>query len=349
MSSSENDLFATVSDKTSPADVERCLWMHYQIRGQANTLSSERDENFHIKAEDGKQFILKFTHSAEDRSVTDFQTKAMLHVVATDPTLPVARLIATHDGNYFCLARIGNGPERVLRLYSFLEGIPLFQIERTTSLRRNLGISLARLDLALSNFQHHASDHELLWDIKHTAKLKSLLEEMPEGERRDLAEKFMRNFEEFVQPKLSDLRYQVIHNDLNAFNVIVDGSDHDQVTGIVDFGDMVRAPLINELAVACSYQLSRNINPLDTAAEFIAGYHSVLPLRPLEVALLFDLIASRLLMTVVITGWRARRYPENAAYILRNNQNSWDGLERFSKMSREDAKCYLLTTCGIEV
>ena len=48
-----------------------------------------------------------------------------------------------------------------------------------------------------------------------------------------------------------------------------------------------------------------------------------LPLRAEELALLHTLITARLVMVVAISGWRAARYPENAAYLLRNNAVSW--------------------------
>ena len=137
---------------------------------------------------------------------------------------------------------------------------------------------------------------------------------------------------------LSRVRKQVIHNDLNPYNVLVSPQDHSTTVGLIDFGDLVHAPLINELGVACSYQLSQNTNPLDSAAELLGAYHEVNPLARAEVDLLYDLIAARLVMTVAITGWRARNYPENETYILRNNPLSWDGLERIAKMPRKSAQ-----------
>jgi Ser/Thr protein kinase RdoA (MazF antagonist) len=67
---------------------------------------------------------------------------------------------------------------------------------------------------------------------------------------------WLAHFMQQVQPRLGGLRHQVIHNDLNPYNVLVDPQDHITTVGLIDFGDMVQAPLINELAVACSYQLS---------------------------------------------------------------------------------------------
>ena len=69
----------------------------------------------------------------------------------------------------------------------------------------------------------------------------------------------------------------------------------------------------------------------------IAAYHAVLPLEPAEFSVLFDLIATRMAMTIVISSWRAARYPANRNYILRNNAAAWARLQRMAALSRDQA------------
>jgi Ser/Thr protein kinase RdoA (MazF antagonist) len=40
------------------------------------------------------------------------------------------------------------------------------------------------------------------------------------------------------------LRRQVIHSDLHGDNVLTVSDDENRIAGVIDFGDMVRAPLI---------------------------------------------------------------------------------------------------------
>ena len=92
------------------------------------------------------------------------------------------------------------------------------------------------------------------------------------------------------------------------------------------------------------------INPKFCLKFLIASYY--LDLFPQwereEVALLYELILTRLCMTVTITGWRASRYPENKTYILRNNGLSWDGLQRLQAVGRDAAQAFLLQVCGMK-
>ncbi|WP_174875546.1 phosphotransferase [Vogesella oryzae] len=343
-----DQLFSTMGSTTSLQAASELLWQHYGLRGSASPLNSERDQNFRIDGDDGRQYVLKLTHPAEARGVTDFQTRALLHAASRDPSLPIPRVIPRLDGEPYAAITLPDGTQRVLRLLSYLHGQPLHQIMRSAAQRRHLGYTLGRLDVALGDFSHPSAGHALLWDIQHSDRLQPLLAELPAGERTATLAAFLQHFVRDIQPALAGLRRQVIHNDLNPYNVLVDPQEQITTCGLIDFGDMVQAPLINELAVACSYQLSGNANPLDSAAELIAGYHQACPLLREEVLLLYDLILTRLCMTVTITGWRAARYPDNQTYILRNNGLSWDGLQRLGALDRAEAQAFLLQVCGMK-
>jgi Ser/Thr protein kinase RdoA (MazF antagonist) len=213
---------------------------------------------------------------------------------------------------------------------------------------RALGTLLGQLGLALRDFTHAAAGHDLAWDIKNIGKLRNLLYDMPNPSHRELARYFFENFEKHAAAYLPSLRAQVVHNDLNPYNVVVDASDQDRVTGIFDFGDMVYTSLINDVAIGACYQVSTGKHALETAAEFVGAYHAVVPLELIEVDLLFDLMAARFLATVAITSWRAARYPPNSTYILRNNPSAWAGLENLYSLSREQAQFILRRACNME-
>ncbi len=340
-------VLTTSAPASSIADAEEIARRYYGLSAQATLLTGERDQNFLITTDDAR-YVLKATNPAEDRAVTNFQTEVLLHIYQVDPELPVPRIHLGLEGEAEVLVDTGDVQPRLVRLVSFLPGVPLASVsERSATLRRNMGHGLARLGLALRGFFHPSAGHELLWDLKHASRLRDLLVHLEDDQRRALATRCIDRFEEHVLPVLPRLRGQVIHNDYNPSNVMVDEDDHEQITGILDFGDMVYAPLINDLGVAAAYHLADSDTPLATAAELIGAYHEVLPLEEGEVDLLFDLIATRLTMTVVITGWRAARYPENRDYILRHNAMSWTGLERLSRVSREQGRDILRQACNM--
>ena len=142
---------------------------------------------------------------------------------------------------------------------------------------------------------------------------------------------------------------QPVHNDLNPHNVVVDPETHAVVAGIIDFGDLTCTARVNDLAITAAYQVADSDDPLAPACEMIAAYHAVLPLEPAEFSVLFDLIATRMAMTIVISSWRAARYPANRNYILRNNAAAWARLQRMATLSRDQATLQIQRACDVGV
>ncbi len=315
----------------------------FGVVGTARLLTGERDHNFHLRDHEGRELVLKLVHPAEDPGVTAFHSEALLHIATVDPALPTPRLQVSHTG--VGCSVVLNGAPRQVRLLTYLQGNPLHLRPATSALRRDLGACLARLDLALAGFSHPSDRHSLLWDLQHAAQVRPLLDALPR-DLRALPERSMERFERDVVPVLPRLRAQVIHNDFNPHNVLSDG---DRIAGIIDFGDMVRAPLVQDLATAAAYQILAEGPVLEAPGQLVAAFHAVCPLTEDEIAVLPDLIAARLMLTIAISSWRAARHPDNAAYILRNQPDSWRGLARLDALDRAASVEYLQQVCAREV
>lgn len=307
----------------------------FGLSGRLDPLTSERDQNFRLTAEDGRRYVLKIANAAEPREVTNFQTRAFAHIAKAAPNLPVQRVIPTLGGDEETLLPGGH----VLRLLTWLDGTPLHAALRSKALRRSVGIMAARLTQALEGFTHPAEDHELIWDIRNAAKLRPLLPSVTEHELRALCTKALDRFDAETAPALAALPWQVVHADFNPHNLLTDPA-HREITGILDFGDMVRTARICDLAVAASYHADP-AQPLEALTDVIGGWHSVLPLLPGEEAQILDLVTLRMVTTAVLSNWRAARQPENAAYFLRNLPSSRAGFLALSALDRDKAQADL--------
>lgn len=302
-----------------PVDtLARLARTHWGVTGTFQPLTSERDLNHRIDTGTAS-FTLKLSNPAEPPAMTDFQTLALLHVARQDPDLPTPRVIPTHDGRHVVPTTDG-----ALRLLSWCHGTPIARLPRSPALARATGDALARLTAALTGFVHPADDHFLLWDIRRFAALQPLVPLLPLALQTEV-QAFSPIFQTRIAPALAGLPTQVVHADFNPHNLLSDPDSPDRITGILDFGDMVRTPRICDLAVAASYLVDPD-KPLLLLVPMVAAYHARLPLLPAELALLPDLIMARMLTTLTISNWRAARYPENAAYILRNAPASETGL-----------------------
>ncbi|MGL4238715.1 phosphotransferase, partial [Tabrizicola sp.] len=310
---------------------------HWGVTGTLTPLTSERDQNHRLDTATAS-YTLKLANPAEPPDLTDFQTKALLHVAAQDPGLPTPRVIPARDGRALIPT-----PDGALRLLSWCPGTPIAGLPRTPALAHAIGDALARLTTALTGFSHPADSHILLWDIRQFPRLEPLTPALPPDLAAEVT-RFRTRFDTNIAPTLTHLPTQVVHADFNPHNLLAAAENPDQISGILDFGDMVRTPRICDLAVAASY-LVEPATPLALLTPLVTAYHSRLPLLPDEIALLPDLITARMLTTLTIATWRATRYPENATYILRNTPSAQAGLQAFRDTAPETLASDLLAAC----
>lgn len=331
-------------------DAEQLIRVVFDVTGKAERLTSERDLNFRISdGNDTARYLLKITNPAEPPNITDFQTAALLHIHRHAPDLPVSRVMPTREGLDTARVALADGNTCSVRLLTYLQGQVQQQSTPSLAQRAALGQMLARLDLALQNYRHPASQRPLLWDLVHGAsQIRPLAQAIALSEKRALALEFLEQYEREVLPMLPDLRRQVIHNDFNPHNILVSAQDPAQISGILDFGDMVEAPLVCDLAVAASYQVDEAValgaaNAMAPALALIQAYHQNLPLTDAERDVLWTLIALRHILTLAITEWRAGQFPENSRYILRNHARAWQGLRQLASLSPQARQASLRT------
>ena len=319
----------------SDAGAAELLLRHWGVEGSLKRLTSERDLNFHVQTAT-RGYVLKLSNPAEPAEVTDFQTRALLHLEGRG--LPVPEVIRSRAGASTVETPVGR-----LRLLTYLEGLPLHLAPRNAAQRQAVGAMAARLARSLAGFSHPAADLFLQWDIRQAAHLAPLLPDIDAADRL-LCAAVLDRFRAEAAPALPGLRWQVVHNDLNPHNVLADPADADRIAGILDFGDMVRTALVCDLAVAASYQVDPAA-PLASLAEFSAAWAAEYPLLPAEARLIPLLTRCRWLTTLAIASHRAARWPENAPYILRNVPAARAGLTAFASIPRELAAETLAQAC----
>lgn len=301
------------------------------IAGRARPLASERDANFRIDPDDGGTAqVLKITHPDEDPAVAAYQSAALAHASRTDPTLPIPQVMPTLAGA--ACHRIDAAKPRIARMVGWIDGQPIAEQSVSAGFRDALGALIARLDLALGGFTADAPQHDFVWDLSQAAALRGLLHHVENPDLRGLAARTLDSFADEIAPRLTAMRRQAIHNDMNPHNVLIDPAAPDAPAAIIDFGDMVEGPLVNEMAIALAYEPVDGPDPLAAAAGLLAGYTRILPLLPDEIAVLPGLIAARRATTVVVSSWRAAAEPANRDYLLRNMGGAVAGLRCFAEL-----------------
>ena len=316
----------------------------FGVQGASQPLVSERDQNFRLQCPDGKRYVLKISNQAEQFDVIDCQSKALLHVQSENPALPLPRVIPALDGALNGIA-VHNGQAHFIRLLSWLDGSVLQEAAAGPLLARRMGGFLAQLGIALRNFDHPGAGLPLLWDMKRAAALRDLIGCIGEPALGRMVADTLDRFVMQVKPVLDTLRTQVIHNDMNPGNVLIDEREPERISGLIDFGDLTKSPLVIDLAVAASYQLDAGDDPLAGVLPMISGYHAVEPLLDTEMALLTDLIRTRLVTSLLIGAYRATLFPENREYLLISHRSARNFLVNLDRLPAEKALERIRTAC----
>ncbi|MGI9271776.1 MAG: phosphotransferase [Woeseiaceae bacterium] len=330
------DALSVPQPQFSEAVAHRTLAQDFGLEGELTPLVSERDQNFRLTTADGRRFVFKIANSSESKETTDLQIKVLLHIESRHcpvNTPILCRTLSGHESSEI----IAGDMAHVCRVVSYVPGTLLSDVDRSPTLAESFGQSAARLDLALQDFSHPADSQTLLWDLQRAGELRALLTHVQEPELLAAVSRCLDDFEQIVEPALPSLRRQVIHADLNPDNVLADSDDHEKVAGVIDFGDMTRAPLVVEVAVAAAYLRVDAVDALAFVQPFVAGFHGILPLQREELGLLFDLIRIRLAATITILRWRAATRGHDDDYsrqFLQSERSAEVFLARIDAMGR---------------
>jgi Ser/Thr protein kinase RdoA (MazF antagonist) len=326
----KTDSMSAIWSETSLADAEAAVAQVYGVSGRIKRLSSERDETFLFTRTDGTDFVLKIANPAEDPAALEFQDGALLHLASAAPAVPVPRLVLTKNGAPSHTLSTTDGP-RIMRLLTFLKGELQYRTPTSETQSRNVGRALAELGLGLEDYDGRPPVGKLMWDISHMLDLAAVVDHVA-PERRTQTAGVIAEFERALPAIAALQRRQIIHNDFNPHNILLDPASPTAVVGIIDFGDMVHAPLINDLAVGLSYHLATD-NWAARIRALLEGFVSARSLQPAEIELLPLLSRCRLAMSIIIAEWRSARFPENRDYIMRNHATAWRGLQNISDLT----------------
>jgi 4-aminobutyrate aminotransferase-like enzyme/Ser/Thr protein kinase RdoA (MazF antagonist) len=294
----------------STADVEALAATAFGVEGTAVPLHGEVDLNYRLNT-GGGSYLLKLG----DLDALDLTTRALEHLAGRAS----ARLVPAVAGR--------TDEPRPMRLLRWIPGRPWAEAGPAGPERlRDLGRAVAAVDADLAGFEHPALDRPLRWNLARAGEQRDLVPSIADSARRARVGAILDRFAESVAPPLRGLPAQAIHNDANEHNVLV--GDDDGVAGLVDFGDLCRAPRICGLAVACAYAMAGLARPVVDVLPLVGGYHEVAPLSPAELELLDDLIRARLAVSVAMAAWQSAQRPANADYLHISQAAVWPLLER---------------------
>ena len=317
---------------------------HYGLDGDWQLLTGERDLNYRVKTTDGA-FVFKIANEGDDEDIVGLQVEALRHIASRDPDLPVPRVFPDKDGTYFRRISGSSGTSNIIRLMSFLPGVPAQGDEITHKTFRETGRFMGRLNVALSSFYHHGARKNVHpWDVSNCLHFQSLSDCIKEADGRAAVNSVFDRFRTSVKPRLDATRHQIIHHDAHTGNVLIDPLNPESVAGLIDFGDMLYGSLVADLAVAVDVSLARFPDLQQVMNNVALGFDSAFALQEDEIDLVFDVVAMRAALTAVIAASWIEQDPDGPQYIA-SYAPYLDAVEKLLSIGHEKGTRELRRTC----
>lgn len=327
--------------------LSRVLEQEYGLRGELTRIDTEKDATYRLRdaeVDADEQFLVKVSHPEEPLDVVRCQVDVISWIAQVDAGIPLQTVRAALDGSTWRRLQDETGQFcGILRVYRFIPGHLLADESPDPAQRRAVGAMLARVDLALADFSHPGESRVLAWDLTRFLTLQPLVERETDARRRALATLVFDAFRERVEDQLPQARTQVLHGDFSPYNVVVAPIAEAYVAGVIDFGDVVRGPVVFDPAVLLgNHLLSAPRHPWSDARDLLDGYRGVFPLSADEVGLVAVASAARVLLRALIANWRIDCGSDRAAYVRQHAAHDWSRIANVVDLGFDAGHTYLL-------
>lgn len=314
----------------------------YGINGIVDFLPGEVDFNFKV-TDNNNTYILKVSRPGTDLEYLTFQDELLFHLEKKEPDFEYPKTQTDPNGHRVLEFIDENENIRKVRLIKWIQG-PLYSnySPKSDSLRYTLGYKGGQITAALIDFNHDFSKRFLDWDIANGLWVEKYLHLFDQNDK-ELVAAFLEKFKS-IKSHYDTLRKSTIHNDANDNNIVV---SENEVKAIIDYGDAVFSPIINDLSVTLAYACMDFEQPLLTALPIVKGYHAAFPLQENELRVLYTTTAIRLIISVTKSAINKKAEPQNE-YLQISEKPAWDLLRKWISINDNFAHYAFRSACGFE-
>lgn len=295
----------------------------YGLQADITGLDGEFDLNAAVFVDGSFHAVLKVMRPDCMADFVEMQIAALDHLAAQKDHLPIPRCILRGDGAAYGYLPDREGRDRLVWLVTALPGHQLGTVRpHTPSLMHEIGRALGALTRSLTGFSHAQLDRPFKWHPLTPHWAFEALEDLSpdhlatgdgqEQKLKSILNDYFQYFKDKCESVLLSFESHPVHCDGNDYNLLVTpAEDGPSLCGIIDFGDMTRAPVVCDVATAAAYLVLDQKRPMEMLSAFVAGYHASYPLSADEIGLVWPLMMTRLGVSLVNSALMKQERPDD--------------------------------------
>jgi len=312
------------------------------INVDISTLYGYANVNYDIQSGDGRFILKQYRDEPGLKNLITSENK-VLKLLSNKILGYFQQPIYTLGGSDY-VTRMEGDRNLVFRLLKYIDGDLMAKVKHTPNLYSSLGRILAQMDTTLLDYRDSSIESRRYeWDILHIDQTREQASYIQDPSDRKLVDYYYQQYNEFVRPRVPEMRKSIIYADANDLNILV---KDDTIAGLIDFGDLMYTVLVSELAIALAYGLFDKDDPLQWAVPIIKGYCEVLPLEEIELDCLYYLVAARLCIIVTKAAYSKSAFPDNE-YLTVSEKPAWKLLHKWITINPLKAKNEFRTASNI--
>ncbi|MBL1241826.1 MAG: aminotransferase class III-fold pyridoxal phosphate-dependent enzyme [OCS116 cluster bacterium] len=322
-------------------NIEKWVLENWHMEATLTPLVGEFDLNFRVKIASG-DYILKIMAADCTAEFMQMQIDILNHLRNKIDFIP--HIIPTQNAQDYVKI-----DDRFLWMISAFDG-KLYAdcLAKPLSLVAQIGTKLAQLDIAMQGFHSPALSRSIKWDLSNASWIAESIQSL-EPNKQARVTNIIEGYYQTNQI-LESLPKQAIHNDLNDYNILVLNNKNGQqdVSGYIDFGDLITAPKICNIAICAAYLMLDVDNPLAYLSQFVSAYHAHNPLSETEIKLIWRLALMRLAVSVTNSAMMKLEKPDDA-YVSISENAAWRMIDEAQKYDDQFVSAKLLHACGFKI
>lgn len=327
--------------------ITHILRKEYGLSGQYHPLTGEREQNVLLQEDGGDRYVVKIFRHADAPGVIDIQTQALQHIKSGLPQISVPAIRNTLTGETIFRSEFAGEGELEIRVLDYLEGRPIEAGSAPTPmLAHGAGELVGKVTKQLSRFPHRRIEAFMPWDISNGLLGNPAFWSLGDANIRRYEGAVRQGYAEML-PLLLRQRTHLIYNDAHLGNLLRLSDHASEVSGLIDFGDLVHAPIICDVAVLALAFAENADDPVEMVASAVSGYHSSYPLAGQEVDMIFDLMIARQALSVLLFDTKLMVPRLQSDDLAKARTELMNGLDRLFNIDKFRITLAIREACGL--